>query len=293
LDTNGNFEWTHTLGGASGADIIVDSAGSAYITGSFSGRGDFDWGAGQLLMTSAGDSDAYVEKIFEDGSFAWARRLGGKGNDAGSAIALDSENSVYLAGYFSGTVDLDPGTAIYNRTSAGAWDLFVVKLDANASFVWGGGMGGTNYEQTHGIAIDSYGDVFISGYFSGAADFDPGSSEYNLTSRGGNDTFLVKLAQPNASTAFSASTFSNAAYSSSPDKAPPAQPRLAPFKRRRDDATAASIDAVFASPVQQPPTRPAFGSSAFDIETLSGAVADDKVHATLDEVFDAAFASLY
>lgn len=53
-------------------------------------------------------------------------------------------------------------------------------------------VGGTQFENAMGIALDSMGNIIVSGYFSGTADFDPGTTNYTLTSNGGNDIFLAK-----------------------------------------------------------------------------------------------------
>lgn len=41
--------------------------------------------------------------------YQWAKGIGGTESDVGQAIAVDAEGNVYTTGYFSGTVDFDPG----------------------------------------------------------------------------------------------------------------------------------------------------------------------------------------
>lgn len=62
------------------------------------------------------------------GDFAFASAFGGTGDDVGKAIATDSAGNVYSTGYFSGTVDFDPGAGTFNLTSAGSNDVFISKL---------------------------------------------------------------------------------------------------------------------------------------------------------------------
>ena len=50
-------------------------------------------------------------------SLAFSTYLGGPGDDVGTAIAVDAAGNVYATGGFSGTVDFDPGSGVFNLTS--------------------------------------------------------------------------------------------------------------------------------------------------------------------------------
>ena len=127
-------------------------------------------------------------------NFNWAGSMSGTGNDYSSSIALDAAGDVYTTGWFSGTVDFDPGTSVYNLTVAGGiFDVFVCKYSSSGAFVWAKRMGGASVDYGRSIAVDSIGNVFITGDFGGTADFDPGSGLYNLVSSGNSDIFICKL----------------------------------------------------------------------------------------------------
>jgi len=110
-----------------------------------------------------------------------------------SGIALDSSNNIYVTGSFKATVDFDPGAGTFNLTSAGLWDIFVSKLDGNGDFIWAKSIGGTDSDGIYGVAVDSIGDVYTTGYFISTVDFDPGVGTFNLISAGGSDIFIFKL----------------------------------------------------------------------------------------------------
>ena len=66
LDSNGNFLWAKSMGGAGrdGAfDIAVDGGGDVYITGYFQETADFDPGAGVSNRTSKGNFDIFISKL--------------------------------------------------------------------------------------------------------------------------------------------------------------------------------------------------------------------------------------
>ena len=62
-------------------------------------------------------------------NWQWANGIGSLGDDGGMLVAADSSGNVYTTGYFTGTVDFDPGPAIFNLTAAGNSDIFILKLD--------------------------------------------------------------------------------------------------------------------------------------------------------------------
>ena len=194
----GDFEWAKGMGGTSddvGNAIAIDAAGNVYTTGSFNGRMDFDPGAGVFNLTSAGASDIFVSKLDSAGNFVWAKRMGGTSFEEGNAIAVDAAGNVYTTGDFYSTADFDPGAGAFNLTSAGASDIFVSKLDRAGNFVWAKRMGGTAIDKDEGnaIAVDAAGNVYTTGDFYSAVDFDPGAGVFNLTSAGQSDIFVSKL----------------------------------------------------------------------------------------------------
>ena len=126
-------------------------------------------------------------------TFEWAKSSGGTTNDFGYSITVDASGNVYTTGVFQGTVDFDPGAGTNNLTSAGGQDVFVQKLDAAGNFLWAKSFGGISTDEGRSITIDASGNVYTTGHFQGAVDFDPGAGTNNLTSAGNVDVFVQKL----------------------------------------------------------------------------------------------------
>jgi hypothetical protein len=195
LNSSGALVWAKSFSGASldrGESIAVDSSGNVYTTGYFEGTVDFDPGTGTTNLTSAGVQDVFVSMLNSSGALVWAESFGGTSLDLGTSIAVDSSGYVYTTGYFEGTVDFDPGTGTTTLTSAGGYDIFVLKLYPTGNFVWAKSFGGTSSDFGYST-VDSSGNVYTTGYFAGTVDFDPGTETSTLTSAGSVDVFVSKL----------------------------------------------------------------------------------------------------
>ena len=130
----------------------------------------------------------------DNSHFVWAKAMGGSSGEYGSSIYLDDSGNIYTTGGFQGTVDFDPGTEVFNLTSAGGSDIFFSKLDTNGNFLWAKAMGGAGeYNSGQSIYLDNSDNVYVAGRFSETVDFDPGQWTFNLTSTGNEALFISKL----------------------------------------------------------------------------------------------------
>jgi hypothetical protein len=127
LHSSGGLIWAKELEGNAPTFVYgldIDSAGSIYATGTYSGTVDLDPSAGVLSRTTAGQSDAYVLKLDSSGNLVWAETFGGTGNDVSFGISVDAKDEVLTAGYYREPFDVDPdpletmllpGTGSFNR----------------------------------------------------------------------------------------------------------------------------------------------------------------------------------
>ena len=190
-----NFLWAGRVGGI-GSDrcnaLAYDASGNVYIIGNFAGTADFNPGAGVANLTASGTYDIFIAKYNSAGDYVWAKRLGGSGEDAGNAIAVDGSGNVFIAGSFTGTADfsLGTGTAI-NKTATGMYDAFVAKYDGNGNHIWSYNGGGIHGDLVSNLVLDASGNVYVSGIMASDMNFDPAGAAPSLNIADGA-LFMVK-----------------------------------------------------------------------------------------------------
>lgn len=157
-----------TTAGDMAADIDIDSSGnlflSGYTGGAFPGQ------------TNAGSADAFVCKCDLSSNEIWIRQFGNAGWNVATGVKADSQGNVYVAG--------STDYALPGQTNAGSSDAFIRKYDTHGNVLWTRQFGSTNGDIAMRIALDSGGNVLVSGYTYGAL---PGQ-EY----AGGQDVFVCK-----------------------------------------------------------------------------------------------------
>jgi len=199
LDLDGDFIWAKALGGTyeiEPSSVEIDTAGNPCISGAFWETADFNPGTGTFELTSNGAKDLFITKLDTDGDFVWANNIGGPSWDYASDIKVElTSDNLFVTGYFNETVDFDPGSDVNNLVSAGGGDIFVSKFNAAGSFLSAISMGGEEYDFGYSITIDNTGNggIYVTGFFRGLSDFDPGPGTYFMTPNGLDDAFIVKL----------------------------------------------------------------------------------------------------
>lgn len=123
------------------------------------------------------------------GNFTVALNQGNSGKDEGLAISVDGSGNSYVTGYFSGTVTF----GITTLTSAGSYDIFIIKYDPSGNIVWAKSAGGNNTDYGYGISIDGSGNSYVSGaFFSGS------SANFSGTTLAGAGSFDIFIAKYNS-----------------------------------------------------------------------------------------------
>src|SRR3989449_1845312 len=183
-------------GGEQGFSIAVDAAGNAYVTGNtFSTNFPTTAGAFQPRF-GGGDNDAFVTKLNTlasgSASLVYSTYLGGTSDENGFGIAVDATGNTYVTGQ-TGSLDFPTTTGAFRPSFAGGFiDAFVTKLNpTGAALVYSTYLGGTSDDFGLGIAVDSFGNAYVTG-FTGSLDF-PTLGAFQTTSGDGADAFVAKF----------------------------------------------------------------------------------------------------
>jgi hypothetical protein len=156
--------------GGSGSDeanaIATDASGNVYLTGSTTSQ-DFPTRsplqANCTLDAKGNCADAFVAKVSTDGStLLYSTFLGGSSADSGSAIAVDANSDIYIAG---DTLSLDfPLRKSLQGVSHGSYEVFLAKLAADgSSLIYSTYLGGAGDDHAHALAVDKAGNAFVAG----------------------------------------------------------------------------------------------------------------------------------
>ena len=97
-------------------------------------------------------------------------------HDYANGVVTDSSGNVYVTGGTKGRLD--------GNTSAGNTDLFMLKYNSSGTKQWTKQLGSSGRDSANAIAIDSSGNLYVTGMTFGGLDWN--------TSAGANDLFVVK-----------------------------------------------------------------------------------------------------
>ncbi len=121
----------------------------------------------------------------------WVDDMGGaSGFCKPTGMMTDKQNNIYVAGYFNGTIDLDPSSGAKNVTSAGGDDIYIAKYTPAGALVWGFSMGNTGLDQVNNLTVDANGNPTITGQFDSST-LTAGST--TLQNAGAEDIFIIHL----------------------------------------------------------------------------------------------------
>jgi len=141
LDQMGEFSWARAWSGPDGPDGPAFSSTGAPILNFMHGRstgpsGLMEGGPRGGGGTFSDEYDLLFTSFDVDGNFAGATTFRSNGAWDYWHVTGDRDGKLLVAGTFTGTVDLDPGPKVDERSSKGEYDLFLSKFDSDHNLQW-------------------------------------------------------------------------------------------------------------------------------------------------------------
>jgi len=203
LNNSGDFIWakdfdkSSSLYGDVAYSVETNSTGDVFLCGVFNGTMDSDPGpsVNNLVCLNTNTISGFVIRLTSAGNFTYSKMFTAiSANCYPYKLAVDGSSNVIVAGWFNNAIDFDPGAGTqYSTSSGGSDDGFVFTLNSSGDYVAHFRIGGGSTDRITGLDIDGTGNIYVTGYFAGTVDFDPGAGTSNLSSSGSNaDIFISK-----------------------------------------------------------------------------------------------------
>jgi hypothetical protein len=144
-DNSGVYQWNRTWGGNdydNCYDVTIDSSDNIYLTGN---TGD---------PFGEGSYDMALIKYDSSGIYQWNRTWGGSERDDSYEVVVDSLGNLYI----TGTTE---------SFGAGLTDIVLIKYDSSGVIQWNRTYGGSDFDNSYGVAVDSLDNVYITGEIDG------------------------------------------------------------------------------------------------------------------------------
>ncbi len=182
-----------------GLGVLREEGLLAYQETSRGRRGvDARYGAcgGDAYEIRLGPSDPALPLVI-DPTLSWASFIGGTlpngaANEYAREVVVDAGGNIFVTGETISTDFPTPGG--FDASYAGSTDAFVARINApGTGLAWASYLGGTGTDAGWGIAVDSGGDVYLTGH-TRSTDFPSTPGAYDTSLNGTQDAFVAKVA---------------------------------------------------------------------------------------------------
>lgn len=159
---DGGVVWAKSMNGAFAEQITIDTLDNIYIAGQFWANALI---GNQIIVSDSNNTSFFVAKLDTSGAAIWIN--GDIIINSGSILDLDVDDDFNLGitGYFNAFMVVGQDT-IYSCSK----DAFVAKYSYTGSLSWYKSIRTCSKDFGNGIALDSQGNIYFTGYAGGNQD---------------------------------------------------------------------------------------------------------------------------
>lgn len=176
-DSAGNILWFNQTYNGWGDifSIKSDASGNVYTLGR-SSNGIY----GTTITTSAYNNAIFIQKFGSSGTPTWTKEILlptvlVTNNDLlgsyATNLSIDQGNNIFISGYFSGTVDFDPGVSVNNLSAGSVFQGFLAKYNSSGEYIWAKNLGDVGLEY---MKINTA-NKLVTATYTGGGDIDFGT----------------------------------------------------------------------------------------------------------------------
>lgn len=163
-DPQGNIIWA-TKGGNFNSEtaysITADNIGNIYVCGTFQSDSLVIGSSSIYNTTNFSEPQFFIAKYDTAGNPVWLKGGGSSGRPYG--VTTDNANNIYVAGEYGG---VNQTFGSLNFSTAGAYDIFLLKYNPQGDIIWGKSIGSTGGEGATSVHVDLQGDLYVGSFFS-------------------------------------------------------------------------------------------------------------------------------
>lgn len=194
MDLEGDVKWVKQFtgeGSNSISEIEINDDGFIYIGGNFTNEFVTD---NDTFFTEDSFSDFFLAKYSPSGNELYVKVFMSPDRDGLLDMAIDPFGSIYLCGYFTGTLDFDPNEGEHIFTTNGTVsDACFMKFSSDGYYVGSRIVGTNSFDVFLGIDVDGAGTTVVTGQVDGSVDFE--EEDFFLIEEGERDIITCRFSQ--------------------------------------------------------------------------------------------------
>lgn len=171
--------------------IITDENSNVFVVGNYRGEFDFDPSAGQFLLDNPTDYYRFfIAQYNATGAFVDAKTIDGSAliEIYFVSIGIKNNGNLIISGSFRDSIIFDAAQPQYSF-NAENWNVFIAEYTNDLDFLQAKQI---DAYKTNSCKIDHNNNIYLGGYFSGDADFDPSSTNHIVSSTNAFDPYMAK-----------------------------------------------------------------------------------------------------